>query len=258
VVDPARAVPELATVVMNREINVKEGAQIAETLSKEQQREIYQATRNGKPSFKTMAGNAINAERAKRLSQSCAQLPVLLAQVVHIDAPWAADQESPFNYRDICSYYPVMSDAEIQAILRRVLAPDVWVFMWTTVPLRKRTEKVLENLNCESVAEIVWKKIIRDRHRRGLGRVVRYTHETLLVYRRGNPPLPPTNSVPDSVIEAEIEEHSKKPDVFRDIIIAMTPNLEPRLELFARGTPYPGFIAWGNEVTQPGEDRAAA
>jgi N6-adenosine-specific RNA methylase IME4 len=58
-------------------------------------------------------------------------------------------------------------------------------------------------------------------------------------------------------VHADVEEHSKKPDVFRDIIVAMTPNLQPRLELFARGNPYPGFIAWGNEVAIPLKSEAA-
>jgi N6-adenosine-specific RNA methylase IME4 len=49
--------------------------------------------------------------------------------------------------------------------------------------------------------------------------------------------------MPYSVIDAEVAEHSKKPDKFRE-----TPNLTPRLEMFARGKPYPGFIAWGNEA----------
>lgn len=244
---------ELVTAIMNGEINVAEAAKIAQMLSRKSQTEIYHAPRNGKENFKTDAGNAILAERARKLAETCAPLPNVKAPVVYIDPALAAKRESPFNYRDTSYHYPVNPATAVEKILGEILADDVWVFMWTTTAHRTKAERILESLKCVSVSEMIWKKILPGGHFRGLGRVVRNTHETLLIYRRGDPPLPPTNRVPDSVIEAAVEEHSKKPDVFRDIIIAMTPNLGPRLELFARGTAYPGFFAWGNEVKKDDE-----
>jgi N6-adenosine-specific RNA methylase IME4 len=236
---------------MNDEINVAEAAIIVKSLPKARQAEIYHATRNDKPTFKTVAGNAVLAERAKLLTATCAALPKLAALVVHIDPPYAANQESPFNYRDTAYRYPVMPNEEIGNILSKVSAPNCWVFVWTPPNHRDDAKAILRAVGCEIDEEIIWNKTINGKKITfGKGRVVRHTHEILLIARRGNSPLPPTDSVPRSVIEADVEEHSKKPDVFRDLIIRMTPNLEPRVELFARGQPYPGFVAWGNEVTQ--------
>ena len=49
-----------------------------------------------------------------------------------------------------------------------------------------------------------------------------------------------------SVIFAENEKHSKKPDVFRREIVKLMGDL-PRVELFARETSE-GWDVWGNEV----------
>jgi N6-adenosine-specific RNA methylase IME4 len=54
------------------------------------------------------------------------------------------------------------------------------------------------------------------------------------------------------VVYAERIEHSKKPDVFYDIIERMYPG-RTRIEMFARGKPRPGWTAWGNEVVEQEE-----
>ena len=242
-----QGIPELARAVMSREITIGEAAMFASEVPKSTQAATYKRTRTGARSLKTEAGNAICAARAKALSEQCTSLPTLKASVVYVDAPLGTVGESPFNPRDIVSHYPIMPDADVEALIRLVLAPNAWIFAWTSVPFRRRTEVIMENVGGLFIGEMVWSKA----GCRGLGRVVRLCHEVLLIYRVGNPPLPPTNAVPDSVVTAEVAEHSRKSNVFRDIIVAMTPNLEPRLELFARGAPYPGFIAWGNQVIPP-------
>lgn len=47
-------------------------------------------------------------------------------------------------------------------------------------------------------------------------------------------------------IISPVEEHSKKPDITREKIIALAGDL-PRAELFARQKT-PGWDAWGNEL----------
>ena len=51
------------------------------------------------------------------------------------------------------------------------------------------------------------------------------------------------------IVESPVEEHSKKPDVVRDLIVELFGD-RPRIELFARQRA-DGWDAWGNEV--PGE-----
>jgi N6-adenosine-specific RNA methylase IME4 len=45
--------------------------------------------------------------------------------------------------------------------------------------------------------------------------------------------------------------HSKKPDVFRAHIEQLFGPSVRKVELFARGTPAPGWDSWGNEIDLP-------
>lgn len=54
------------------------------------------------------------------------------------------------------------------------------------------------------------------------------------------------NAAIHSIIDTPVEQHSKKPDVIRDKIIALVGDL-PRIELFAREKA-DGWDSWGDEV----------
>lgn len=81
--------------------------------------------------------------------------------------------------------------------------------------------------------------------RSGLGQYARGSHEILLFGTRGKAHMPPTDARPKSVQFAPISEHSRKPELFADIIEACSPG--PRLEMFARRQ-RPGWAVFGNEV----------
>jgi N6-adenosine-specific RNA methylase IME4 len=72
-------------------------------------------------------------------------------------------------------------------------------------------------------------------------------HETLLIGTRGKIPAPAQGTQPDSVFAASIGEHSAKPEVFAWMIERLYPTV-PKIELFCRGKPRPGWRAWGNEA----------
>ena len=80
----------------------------------------------------------------------------------------------------------------------------------------------------------------------GLGVWTRNRHELLLFATRGQIEVPEPEQRPDSVIEADRGRHSQKPDSAYELIEAAYPHLS-KLELFARGTPRPGWQTWGNE-----------
>jgi hypothetical protein len=172
---------------MNDEISVADAAMIAKEVSKELQAAIYKATRTGSKTFKTVIGNAIMGERARKLKEKCAELPDIVAQVAHIDAPWRGKRESPFYARETPVHYPTMANEEIANLLRRLkLATDAWVFMWAPRNRRADAAAMLTELGCEIPEEIIWSKTIRGKKIRfGKGRLVRHTHEILLVARRG-------------------------------------------------------------------------
>src|SRR5262249_38322348 len=56
------------------------------------------------------------------------------------------------------------------------------------------------------------------------GHWVRGRHELLLIASKGTPPLPPTESMPASVIRERRREHSRKPEASCRIIEAMYPH----------------------------------
>ena len=68
--------------------------------------------------------------------------------------------------------------------------------------------------------------------------------EICLLAKRGHPKRY-SKSVHQFII-SPVEEHSKKPDITREKIIALAGDL-PRAELFARQK-IPGWDVWGNEV----------
>jgi N6-adenosine-specific RNA methylase IME4 len=81
----------------------------------------------------------------------------------------------------------------------------------------------------------------------GLGQYNRCQHELLHLGRRGNVAPPATKRRPSSVIDARRGRHSEKPASVYELIEGMYPHAS-KLELFARGTPRPGWSAWGNET----------
>jgi N6-adenosine-specific RNA methylase IME4 len=70
-------------------------------------------------------------------------------------------------------------------------------------------------------------------------------HELLLIATKGKC-TPQVRKLFDSVVSEVRTEHSKKPQVFRDIINTIYPNGN-RIELFARQKT-DGWDVWGNEV----------
>ena len=72
-------------------------------------------------------------------------------------------------------------------------------------------------------------------------------HETLLIGTRGETPAPAQGMPPDSVVAASIGEHSAKPGAFAKMVERLYPTM-PRIGLFCRGKPRPGWLAWGNEA----------
>jgi N6-adenosine-specific RNA methylase IME4 len=84
----------------------------------------------------------------------------------------------------------------------------------------------------------------------GPGVWLRNRHELLLFARKGSFAPPDPEDRVDSVLEAPRGRHSQKPEVVYELIERMYPQAS-RLELFARGTPRPGWICWGNEVEEP-------
>jgi N6-adenosine-specific RNA methylase IME4 len=72
-------------------------------------------------------------------------------------------------------------------------------------------------------------------------------HELLLIGVRGNFPAPASGTQSPSIFTERKAEHSTKPDFVAAEIERLWPNI-PKIELFRRGPPRPGWGAWGNDA----------
>ena len=141
------------------------------------------------------------------------------------------------------NHYPTPPLAEILAIdIAAIAADDSVLFLWATAPLLPQALGVMKAWGFEYKTEWIWGK-----DRAGTGYWLRNRHESLLIGVKGNVPAPALGTQPESLIEAAVHEHSRKPETFAEKIEAMFPHL-PKIELFARGEARPGWDAWGNEA----------
>jgi N6-adenosine-specific RNA methylase IME4 len=117
------------------------------------------------------------------------------------------------------------------------------LFLWVVSCLLPQALTVISAWGYTYKTNLVWVKPSI-----ALGRWARNRHELLLIARRGDQPPPEREDLPDSVFEAPRGRHSEKPALVYELIERAYPGLS-KLELFARGTPRPGWAAWGNQLT---------
>jgi N6-adenosine-specific RNA methylase IME4 len=145
------------------------------------------------------------------------------------------------------NHYPTLSTEDISALgVAAMAADDSVLFLWATAPMFPDALVVMQAWGFRYRSQAVW-----DKGRVGTGYWFRNRHELLLVGVRGSVPAPAPGKQLESIIAAPAREHSVKPDCFLKLIDDYFPTL-PKIELFARGSPRPGWDAWGNEVDQPG------
>ena len=169
-------------------------------------------------------------------------LPIGEFDVVCADPPWQYDN-SGFS-DSAAAHYPTMSVEAIAALPTTdptfpKFADACVLFLWATSPLLPAAGLVMAEWGFDYKACLVW---VKDRAP-GLGWWLRTRHELLLVGARGS--TTPIEKV-DSVIEAAVADHSRKPIEAYAAIDRMFPGVR-RVEVFARA-PRPGWDAWGNEV----------
>lgn len=160
--------------------------------------------------------------------------------IIYADPPWRYEH-SISNSRSIENHYPTMSLEEICS-LSIPSSENAVLFLWVTMPKLVEGLKVIEAWGFQYRTGMVW---IKDKI--GMGYFMRGKHELLLISRKGDIEVPEPENRPDSVIFIEFprEEHSKKPDIFYEIIEKMYPR-KRYIELFARRR-RGGWISWGNE-----------
>lgn len=126
-------------------------------------------------------------------------------------------------------HYSTMSTKDICAL--EIPADDNAVlFLWVTNPFLEDALKVVEAWDFEYKTNMVWVKT--NLKRPGSGFYVRGRHELLYICIRGSFDPKQLNDGPiNSVIKADVREHSQKPEVVYEIIEKMYPKCK-YLELF--------------------------
>lgn len=162
-------------------------------------------------------------------------------QIIYADPPW--QYQFGFDIHGAAlRHYNTMSIEELCKLPVRDLSDDNAVlFLWVTSPKLNECFKVIEAWGFEYKTSFVWDKV---KHVMGHYNSVR--HELLLICVRGSYPKQ-SNTLIDSVVTIErSDEHSEKPERFREIIDEMYP-YGKRIELFARRK-VEGWDTWGDQV----------
>jgi N6-adenosine-specific RNA methylase IME4 len=161
------------------------------------------------------------------------------------DPPWAyrsKPQTGKANRLAAASdFYPTMTVAEIAALPVADLAePDAHLYVWTTNQHMIEAHEVVSAWGFDYKTMLTWDKT----GPLGLGRWFRGRTEHVLFAVRGSLPIE-ARERHQNIFHATNHAHSVKPDVFFDIVEAVSPG--PYLELFARRQRL-GWDTWGNEA----------
>jgi N6-adenosine-specific RNA methylase IME4 len=134
-----------------------------------------------------------------------------------------------------------------------IAAADCALFLWATQPMLDQALSLMVAWGFQYISHCIW---VKNRNR-GTGYWFINRHEILLLGTRGKIPAPAPGSQSFSVIEADVGRHSEKPERFAEIIEAYFPNI-PKIELYRRGPPRPGWSAWGAEAISANDEKETA
>lgn len=165
--------------------------------------------------------------------------------IIYADPPWRYWESGNKNQS---LHYTTMTVDEICDLPVKDIADDDCVlFIWVTYPILKEAFRVIEAWGFNySTAAFVWvkKNKQKDSPFVGCGAWTRANSELCLLATKGN--VLRLDASISQIVESPIEEHSKKPDIVRDMITRLVGEL-PRVELFCRN-PADGWDVWGNEA----------
>lgn len=185
--------------------------------------------------------------------------PTKKYNIIYVDPPWEYGDKLLHRGGSASSHYDEMTIEEICKLpLGSIAADDCLLFCWATWPQLFELPRVFNAWNFQyKTCGFIWiktyptgKKVL------GQGSYTRGNTEFCLIGRRGsfNRQSGKVSQIVETLeadefspvtIQAELKQHSKKPDIIRKKIIELCGDL-PRIELFAR-TKIHGWDTWGND-----------
>jgi len=161
-------------------------------------------------------------------------------RIIYADPPWKYGNAMPEYVTEPQDYYLLMNTEDICAMpIKDITEKDAVLFLWSTSPHLPEALEVAKAWGFTYKTTFIWDKI---KHNMGHYNSVR--HEILLVCTKGAC-TPDVKRLFDSVVSEERTEHSKKPNVFREIIETIY-TYGNKIELFAREKPE-GWDVFGNQ-----------
>ena len=165
--------------------------------------------------------------------------------IIYADPAWQYFESGNKNQSN---HYETMSIDDICKLpIKEIADENCILFLWVTFPILQESFKVIENWGFKySTCGFNWvkKNKIADTNFFGCGAWTRANSELCLIATKGQV-LRLDNTI-SQVLETPIEQHSKKPNITRELITRLVGEL-PRIELFSRNAT-DGWDAWGNEL----------
>jgi len=165
-------------------------------------------------------------------------------QIIYADPPWQYDEN--WGNGAVIHHYVSMLLNDICALPVSKIADDnCHLYLWVTNPFIREGLEVVDAWGFQYKQLLTWVKTEANMAiNMGLGYYFRVATEHCIFAVRGK--LPRLDKSIKNVFLAPQTKHSKKPEIFRDLIIRHSGDL-PRIELFARQK-VEGWDCWGNEV----------
>lgn len=167
--------------------------------------------------------------------------------IIYCDPPWKYDNNHIIGAAE--NHYPVMSEQELCELpVKTIAAADCVLIMWVTAPQLEVAMNVINSWGFQYKTCAVWNKNV-DGTGRFRGYYFRMFHELILIATKGQLPIPESeNRVPSIINHPYDGKHSKKPEMFYDLIEKMYPHKGlNKIELFARNN-REGWDSWGNQT----------
>ncbi len=166
-----------------------------------------------------------------------AKLPQGKFEVLVIDPPWNYGREYSPDSSRIANPYPEMTQGELLD-MEIPSADDCVLFLWTTHAFIWDAKELMEEWGFEKKAVLVW-----DKEKMGMGAWFRMQCEFCLVGIKGKPIW--NNTKWRDIIKEGRREHSRKPDVFYEMVNEIT--VGRKLDYFSRES-RDGWTSYGNET----------
>ena len=172
--------------------------------------------------------------------------------IIYSDPPWQYGSRGARSGQFADLDYPTMSIKELKELpVKNIVADNAALFMWVTSPFIDKAPEVANAWGFDHYVRVdkVWvKKTVNGARHAVCGPWGMTDAEFILLFTRGSICGQQRERNQPTVVEAVYPGmHSKKPDLFRDMITRRFPSSMSRLEMFAR-VETPGWQVFGNQV----------